>query len=170
MQINIKTSGENQAVVTQLTRKLPGGTKENVIARIALGYSLSTGKRFTPQEFSSYDSQGKEYKDHILFDGQYRDFFIALVCQAYGITKNDDQIPKYIKLHIDHGLEKINYLFEHNPQYTFFDFLILLKIGISIFLKVYSLVQSILRLVIIFPLERISIVASMTQLAITTSI
>ena len=123
MQINIKTSGENQAVVTQLTRKLPGGTKENVIARIALGYSLSTGKRFTPQEFSSYDSQGKEYKDHILFDGQYRDFFIALVCQAYGISKNDDQIPKYIKLHIDHGLEKINYLFEHNPQYTFFDFL-----------------------------------------------
>ena len=37
MQINIKTSGENQTVVTQLTRKLPGGTKENVIARIALG-------------------------------------------------------------------------------------------------------------------------------------
>ena len=123
MQINIRTSGENQAIVTQLTRKLPGGTKENVIARIALGYSLSTGKRFTPQEFSSYDSQGKEYKDHILFEGQYRDFFIALICQAYGISKNDDLIPKYIKLHVDHGLEKINYLFEHNPQYTFFDFL-----------------------------------------------
>lgn len=51
MQINIKTSGENQAIVTQLTKKLTGGTKENVIARIALGYSLSTGKRFTQQEF-----------------------------------------------------------------------------------------------------------------------
>ena len=123
MQINIKTSGENQAIVTQLTKKLTGGTKENVIARIALGYSLSTGKRFTQQEFSVYDSQGKEYKDHILFDGQYRDFYIALICQAYGITKNDELIPKYIKLHIDHGLEKINYLFEHNPQYTFFDFI-----------------------------------------------
>ena len=123
MQINIRTSAENQAVVTQLTRKLPGGTKENVIARIALGYSLSIGKRFTPQEFSAYDSQGKEYKDHILFDGQYRDFFIAMICQAYGIAKNDELIPKYIKLHVDHGLEKINYLFEHNPQYTFFDFL-----------------------------------------------
>lgn len=108
MQINIKTSGKNQAIVTQLTRKLTGGTKENVIARIALGYSLSTGKRFTKQEFSTYDSQGKEYKDHILFDGQYRDFYIALICQAYGITKNDELIPKYIKLHIDHGLEKIN--------------------------------------------------------------
>lgn len=115
MQINIKTSGENQAIVTQLTKKLTGGTKENVIARIALGYSLSTGKRFTQQEFSTYDSQGKEYKDHILFDGQYRDFYIALICQAYGITKNDELIPKYIKLHIDHGLEKINYLFENNP-------------------------------------------------------
>lgn len=57
MQINIKTSGENQAIVTQLTKKLTGGTKENVIARIALGYSLSTGKRFTQQEFSAYDSQ-----------------------------------------------------------------------------------------------------------------
>lgn len=56
MQINIKTSGENQAIVTQLTKKLTGGTKENVIARIALGYSLSTGKRFTQQEFSAYDS------------------------------------------------------------------------------------------------------------------
>lgn len=27
MQINIKTSGENQAIVTQLTKKLTGGTK-----------------------------------------------------------------------------------------------------------------------------------------------
>ena len=123
MQINIKTSSDNQVVVTQLTRKLTGGTKENVIARIALGFSLSSGKRFTQQEFNIYDSQGKEYKDHILFDEQYRDFYIALICQAYGIKKNDELIPKYIKLHIDHGLEKINYLFEHNPKYTFYDFL-----------------------------------------------
>lgn len=123
MQFSIKTSKNNQLVVTQLTRKLTAGTKENIIARIALGYSLSTGKRFTPQEFNSYDSQGKEYKDHILFDESYRDFYIALICQAYGITKNDEQIARYIKLHIDHGLEKIDYLFTHNPQYTFFDFL-----------------------------------------------
>lgn len=51
MLINISTSKANHDVVTQLTKKLTGGTKENVIARIALGYSLSTGKRFTPQEF-----------------------------------------------------------------------------------------------------------------------
>ena len=66
MLINISTSKRNQPVVTKLTAKLNGSTKENVIARIALGYSLASGKRFTKQEFSSYDSQGKEYKDHIL--------------------------------------------------------------------------------------------------------
>ncbi|MBL1488833.1 DUF1832 domain-containing protein, partial [Klebsiella pneumoniae] len=46
MIINIKTSKENQGIVTFLTHKMPGNPKENIIARIALGYSLSLGKRF----------------------------------------------------------------------------------------------------------------------------
>lgn len=124
MQINIKTSAKNQAVISNLTKKLLGNAKENIIARIALGYSLSTGKRFKPSDFGEYDSQGKEYKEHILFDSTYRDFYVALVCQVYGINKNSELIPKYVKLHIDHGLERINYLFENSSQYTFFDFLI----------------------------------------------
>ena len=65
MQINIRTSEKNQEVVRKLTSKLPQGTKENVIARIALGYSLQTGKRFQTSDFNFYDSKGKEYKDHI---------------------------------------------------------------------------------------------------------
>ena len=124
MQINIKTSAANQVVVSNLTQKLLGGVKENIIARVALGYSLSLGKRFQQNEFNMYDSQGKEYKDHILFDSANRDFYIALICQAYGINKNNELIPKYVKLHIDHGLQQINYLFENRPQYTFFDFLV----------------------------------------------
>lgn len=124
MQINIKTSAANQVVVSNLTQKLPGGAKENIIARIALGYSLASGKRFQQNEFNAYDSQGKEYKEHILFDTANRDFYVALICQAYGINKNNELIPKYVKLHIDHGLEQIDYLFVHNPQYTFFDFLV----------------------------------------------
>lgn len=123
MQINIKTSSANQEVVTRLTQKLASGTKENVIARIALAYSLATGRRFTKSEFGSYDSGGKEYKDHVLFDEQYRDFYIAMICQAYGIGKNDDALPRFVKLHVDHGLEKINHLFEADPRYSFFDFL-----------------------------------------------
>lgn len=124
MQINIKTSAANQTIVSNLTQKLPGGAKENIIARVALGHSLASGKRFQQNEFSSYDSQGKEYKEHILFDAANRDFYVALICQAYGINKNSELIPKYVKLHIDHGLEQINYLFENRPQYTFFDFLV----------------------------------------------
>lgn len=124
MQINIRTSERNQDVVRRLTTKLPYGTKENVIARIALGYSLQTGKKFQTGDFNSYDSKGKEYKDHILFDAKYRDFYIALICQHYGLYKTDDNIPKYIKLHIDHGLELMDTIFQDNYNYTFFDFLV----------------------------------------------
>ena len=106
MQINIRTSERNQDVVRRLTTKLPYGTKENVIARIALGYSLQTGKKFQTADFNLYDSKGKEYKDHILFDAKYRDFFIALICQYYGLYKTDDSI------------------FQDNYNYTFFDFLV----------------------------------------------
>lgn len=124
MQINIKTSESNQDVVRRLTTKLPYGTKENVIARIALSYSLQTGKKFQYGDFNIYDSKGKEYKDHILFDAKYRDYYIALICQYYGIYKTDDNIPKYIKLHIDHGLEMMDSIFQNNYNYTFFDFLV----------------------------------------------
>ncbi|MBI5541387.1 MAG: DndE family protein [Bacteroidia bacterium] len=123
MQINIRTSEKNQEVVRKLTSKLPNGTKENVIARIALGYSLQTGKKFTANDNIIYDSKGKEYKDHILFDAKYRDFFIAMICQHYGIYKTNDNIPKYVKLHIDHGLELMDGIFQDNFNYTFFDFL-----------------------------------------------
>ncbi len=124
-QINIKTTEANKEVVQKLSRKILGGASENVIARIALGYSLQSGKKFTTAEFTDkkYDSKGKEYKDHVLFEAQYRYYFIALICQHYEIHKTNDNIPKYIKLHIDHGLEAINQLFEDNPKYTIFDFL-----------------------------------------------
>ena len=123
MQINIRTSKTNQAIVTRLTKKLPTGAKENVIARIALAYSLQLNKKFSKAEFNQYDSKGKEYKDHILFDAKYRDYYIALVCQHYGIYKTNEDIPKYIKLHIDFGLEKMDNLFSNSHNYTFFDFL-----------------------------------------------
>ena len=44
MLTNIKTSKENREVVSQLTRKLNLGT-ENIIARIALTYSLSKDRK-----------------------------------------------------------------------------------------------------------------------------
>ncbi|MCR5550090.1 MAG: DndE family protein [Bacteroidales bacterium] len=124
MQINIRTSKSNQEAVSFLTQKLPGNVKENIIARIALGYSLASGKKFTSSEYNAYDSGGKEYKDGILFDAASKEYYVALICQAYGINKNNDLIPKYVKLHIDHGLETIYYQFINRNQFTFFDFLI----------------------------------------------
>lgn len=123
MQINITTSLENKSVISDLTKKLPGDTKENVIARIALGYSLSKGKRFRKDEFDTYDSRGKEYKDHILFDAEYRDFYIALVCQAYQIKNDDEDLVKLVKLHVDHGLQLINKYFEEHDDSSFFELL-----------------------------------------------
>jgi DNA sulfur modification protein DndE len=124
MLINIKTSEANQKIIRELTPKLLGeGSKMNLIARIALGYSLQQGKKFTTDSLDSYDSKGQEYKDHVLFDAHYRDLYIAMICQHYGIDKKDDKLPKYIKSHIDHGLELLGKLFTTNSNYSFFDFL-----------------------------------------------
>ncbi|MDR2834162.1 MAG: DndE family protein [Streptococcaceae bacterium] len=123
MQINIKTSEKSQDIIRRLTPKLGDRTPENVIARIALAYSLHKGIKFNVnQAFGTTDSKGKEYKDHILFDSQFRDFYIALICQHYEIYKSDDNIPKYVKLHIDNGLELLDKIFD-TSEYTFFDFL-----------------------------------------------
>ena len=45
----IKTSAKNKELVTQLTRKFALGA-ENVIARIAIAYSLKSGIKFQPTE------------------------------------------------------------------------------------------------------------------------
>lgn len=123
MEINIKTSEANQKVVTILTHSLPGVPPENTIARIALGYSLSRMQKFEQDDLSKYDARGKEYKDSTLFPTQERDYYIALICQLYQIDKDNPLLPKYVKRHIDDGLERINNLLTNNPQYTIMDFL-----------------------------------------------
>lgn len=123
MQINIKTSEKSQEIIRKLTNKISDRpTPENVIARIALAYSLQVGKKFNIRDANRGDNKGKEYKDHILFDPQNRDFYIALICQYYGIGKADEGIPKYVKLHIDDGLEALDRIFS-SGEYSFFDFL-----------------------------------------------
>ena len=121
--INIKTSEENKFVIAELKGKLPAGTHENFIARIALAYSLASGRKFDLGKKSEYDSKGKEYKDHILFDPSKKKYFIGLICQHYNIHRSDTGIPKYVKLHIDDGIEKIGRAFKDQPSLTFMEFL-----------------------------------------------
>lgn len=121
MLINIRTSEANKLIVQDLTRRLNLGA-ENVVSRIAFSYSISKGAKLL-LENDLLDSKGKEYKDDILF-GKYRDYYIALVCQHYGLYKTDKDIGKYIKMHIDNGLILMNSLFNDNPNISGLDFLL----------------------------------------------
>jgi DNA sulfur modification protein DndE len=101
---SIKTSRQNKDLVQELTRKLGLGA-ENVIARIAFTYSLSKERSLDIKDIR--DSQGKEYSAKILF-GEYISYYVAMVAVHYNIYKTDKDVAKYIKMHVDDGLELIH--------------------------------------------------------------
>lgn len=128
----IKTSRENKLIVTDLSRKFNLGA-ENVVARIAFVYSLSKGRKMALSEIA--DSQGKEYSKNVLFGPNYP-FYLALLCVHYGIYKTDKDIPKYIKMHIDDGLQLLNSELRDNPNLNGMDYLIdKIDAGLTAFLK-----------------------------------
>ena len=116
---SIKTSYDNKQVVTDLTRKLALGP-ENVIARIAFSLSLATNKKLAVNEIQ--DSKGKEYSKTVLF-GTNTAYYISMICVHYHLYKTDKDIPKYIKMHVDHGLELIHSELNENPNFSGFDYL-----------------------------------------------
>lgn len=115
----IKTSAKNKEVVTVLTRKFGLGA-ENVIARIAIVYSLQKGTRFLPTD--TKDSGGKEYTKSVLFGKMYP-MYAALMCKYYRIRMSDKDLPRYFKLHLDDGLEKIMQDVKDNPNLVGYDYL-----------------------------------------------
>ncbi|MCH4821675.1 DndE family protein [Gramella lutea] len=121
MQFNISTAPETEPFVKVLTNRLSLGT-ENHISRIAIAYSISKSHELS-LENDLKPFGGKEYKDQTLF-GNYRDYYIALICQKYSLHKDDSNIRKYIKMHLDHGLELINTFFEENSNFSGFEFLL----------------------------------------------
>lgn len=117
---SIKTSRANKDIVTDLSRKFNLGA-ENIIARIALTYSLSKVRLLSLTDIA--DSQGKEYSKNVLF-GNNLPYYIGLICVKYGLYKTDKDIPKYIKLHIDDGLQLMNKELQDNPNLNGYDYLI----------------------------------------------
>jgi DNA sulfur modification protein DndE len=115
----IKTSKENKEIVSQLTRKLGLGT-ENIIARIAYSYSLSKGNKLDLNKIEN--SMGKEYSKSVLF-GDHADIYTAMICTHYNLYKTDKDISKYIKMHIDEGLQLLNTEVEERSNVDGFDFL-----------------------------------------------
>ena len=116
----IKTSGANRQVVTDLTRKLGLGA-ENVVARLAIAYSLGRRHKFSPSEV--LDSAGKEYSANVLF-GANGKLYLALLCTLYGITEKDKNIPRLFKAHLDDGLQLIDKDLKDNPNISGFEYLI----------------------------------------------
>lgn len=117
---SIKTSLRNKEVVTELTKKLVLGT-ENVIARIAIGYSFSTGRKLSLNNLE--DAKGKEYSKMVLF-GPFVSSYIAMVCVHYGINSDDKDIPKYLKMHVDDGLQLLAADYKKNPGLSGLDYVI----------------------------------------------
>lgn len=115
----IKTSSKNKENVVELTRKFNLGP-ENIIARIAIAYSLQAGIKFSPLDVK--DSGGKEYSKSVLF-GNYYPIYIAMICTHYQILDNDKDIPRYLKIHLDDGLERIALDVKDNPNLVGYDYL-----------------------------------------------
>ncbi|MEQ2972826.1 MULTISPECIES: DndE family protein [Bacteroidales] len=115
----IKTSIKNKEAVTVLTRKFGLGA-ENMIARIAIACSLQSGVKFSPLDIK--DSGGKEYSKNVLFGNLYP-VYASIMCKHYNIRMSDKDLPRYFKLHLDDGLEKIMQDLKDNPNLVGFDYL-----------------------------------------------
>ncbi len=116
---HIRTSSTNREIVVELTHKFNLGA-ENVIARIAIGYSLQSGIKFIPTDVK--DSGGKEYSKNVLF-GNYYPIYLAMICTHYQITESNKDLLRYFKLHLDHGLQLIYNDVADNPNLIGYDYL-----------------------------------------------
>lgn len=115
----IKTTAENKILVSDLTKKFGLGA-ENILARIAITYSIQAGHKFTPLEVK--DSGGKEYSKNVLFGNLYS-IYVAIICSHYNIKDTDRDLPRYIKMHLDDGIEMIKKDVDDNPNLVGFDYL-----------------------------------------------
>lgn len=124
----IKSSAANKLLITELTRKFGLGA-ENIIARIALTYSLHSGIKMNPLD--AKDSGGKEYSKNVLFGNLYS-YYLYSLCTHYNIPDTNRDIPRLFKMHLDHGLEMIAEEVRINPNLIGFDFLFdKINIGLS---------------------------------------
>jgi DNA sulfur modification protein DndE len=116
---NIRTSVANKEIITNLTNKLGLGA-ENIISRIAFAYSLAQERMLELRNIK--DSKGKEYNAKVLF-GEYTDYYVAIIAMQYDIYVNDKDIARYVKMHVDDGLELLSLEFETNYNTTGFEFI-----------------------------------------------
>jgi DNA sulfur modification protein DndE len=59
----------------------------------------------------------------VLF-GDYLPFYVSMICQRYDLYKSNQEIPRYLKLHIDDGIEAIHTEITSNPNLLGTEFLL----------------------------------------------
>ena len=116
---HIRTSKINKEKVSLLTRRLSLGA-ENTIARMALSFSLSKERIMDLGEIQ--DAGGKEYAKSVLFGNHY-EFYTGMVSVHYGIHSSSPDLGKYIKMHIDDGLELLDQELQSRNNVDAFDFI-----------------------------------------------
>lgn len=114
----LRTAKENREIVANLTRKLNLGS-ENHIARIAFAYSISREKL---NLLEIKNSSGKEYSKSVFFGDNY-ELYTGLVSVKYNLHSSDRDIPRYIKMHVDDGLDQLNEFFVKNKNFEIFNLL-----------------------------------------------
>ena len=114
----VRTSKENREIVANLSRKLSLGS-ENHIARIAFAYSLSKEKL---NLLDIKNSSGKEYSKSVFFGNNY-ELYVGLIAVKYNLHSSDKDIPRYIKMHVDSGLNLLSQLVSENKSCGLIDIL-----------------------------------------------
>ena len=103
MNYSIKTAEKFKLPIASQSRTWDLGP-ENVIARMAFAVSLEIDE---PMDIDSLlDSKGKEYPSKVLFGG-LQSTYEGMLCLKENIAPSHPDFKKYIKGHVDRGLERL---------------------------------------------------------------
>ena len=111
--MRIRISKQNDEIIDRL-KSLYKFNSEMVVPRIAFAYSLQTNKKFDLGIDIVPSSDGREFRDEkglfgIIIDGRTNfPIFKAILEQHYQNSLFEEDFSKLFKLHLDHGLNKID--------------------------------------------------------------
>lgn len=111
--MRIKISKQNDEIIDRL-KSLYKFDSEAIIPRIAFAYSMQTNKRFDLFSNSVISSDGREFRDdkglfgNIIEGRSNYPIFKAILEQHYQKSLFEEEFSKLFKLHLDHGLNKLD--------------------------------------------------------------
>lgn len=111
--MRIKISKQNDEIIERL-KSLYKFDSEGIIPRIAFAYSLQTNKRFDLDIDSLISSDGRDFRDDkglfgTLIEGRSNyPIYKAILDEHYQKSLFEEEFSKLFKMHLDHGLNKLD--------------------------------------------------------------